>query len=153
LEAHLPRIDYLAWLTRVVGWDIAFPLAIGMTAASIGWVFGRGAGVDVVVLAGLPAVAFLIRLGVGLGQINSNACGQVMRGLQVAVLTFGLFAIAFLDFFVALAAFNPNNGVDPNEIALTVVIGTALYLAAATFAMYPGRTLDEVDRWGEGAVA
>lgn len=153
MDSPEPRIDYLTWLARVVGWDVAFPLVIGVTAAVIGRTFGRGAGVDILALAGLPAAAFLVRLGVGIGQINSNACGQLTRRLQVAALTLGLFAVAFLDFFVALAAFNPNNGVDPNEIALTVIIGTALQLAAATFAMYPGRTFDEVAPRGEGLVA
>ena len=149
-DDHQPlRVNYFAWLTRVAGWDAALPLLIALIAAQIGRAFQQGAGADILALVGLPAAAFLLRLSVGVKQIGGNACGRIVRGLQVVALMLGLIVLSFLDFFVALVAFNPNNGIDPGEIALTVTIGSALYLTAATFAMYPGRTRKVVNPWRE----
>jgi hypothetical protein len=131
-------VDYFLWFQRVVGWDAALPLFVSIGSIAIANVFKHQPPADIIALAGLPVVGFLVRLAVGRHQIEHNACGNILRCFQLFALIIGLFGLVVVDFFTALSAFVPN-GKRPDEITVVCFIAYAAYLTLAVFAMYPGR--------------
>jgi hypothetical protein len=70
-------VDYLAWLNRVFGWDAALPLIVSTGAVIIARTLKHQPPADILALAGLPAVAFAIRLIVGINRVGGNACDRI----------------------------------------------------------------------------
>ena len=99
-------VDYLAWLNRVVGWDAALPFLVSTGSVLIATTLKNQPPADILALVGLPVLAFAIRLAVGSYQINSNACGKLLRRFQFFALVIALFVVAFVDFFVALVVWD-----------------------------------------------
>lgn len=137
-------IDFVAWLKRVVGWDALLPLVVSALAILIVKIVPFDGVAQLLALVALPVMAFLVRLAVGVHQIETNACGPHFRGLQCLALVFSLFVLAFADFFVAIVAFRGKLvGPTPEELTEFGSVVLPVYAVLVLFAMYPGRRAEE----------
>lgn len=135
-------VDYLAWFNRVIGWDAALPLFVSTGSVLIAKALKHQPPADILAMAGLPAIAFLVRYAAGRRQIFGNACGALTRRFQFSALVLALFVVAFVDFFIALIAFVPKANAPKADVMMPFYVITLFtYVTLVTFAMYPGRYL------------
>lgn len=125
------------WLLNLFGYDGLLPALIFFLPGLVVLTLGRGGWLEFVAVV-LPIVAFLIRSGVGLHQIERHLCHPVLRGFQKLALFIGLLLLLVVDAFIILSWIVPANALQREDFIIEAWI-YASYLLCMAFASYPGR--------------
>jgi len=133
---RIGRVDFSAWLLRLVTWDGLLPLFIVLVPAAIGLLVPNNRGVMEITAVGLPIAAFFVRFGVGFRLIQTNNCAAEIRRFQIVAFVFGMFLLVLFDSVLILGHLVPNGVLFAGSF-LTVLGGP--YLVAMAIALYPGR--------------
>jgi hypothetical protein len=126
------------WLIRLLTWDGLLPACIWSAPIVVRLLTARRGAVEITAVS-LPIFAFFIRYRVGRQLILANGCRDLVRGVQLAVLCFGILVLLFIDAIVILAHVVPQGaGLDLADAWRTWAFAYSLYLVAMAFAMFPG---------------
>ena len=137
------RLNWSGWLLRVLTCDGVLPVVLLATSVTLSRLsLGQGE-LYLILSAGIPVSAFMVRFFMGQRAIEHNHCSALTRRFQLIVLVLGLIVIALMDcLLIVLSMLPPPNG-NKAEKYLILFLGFAIaylaYLACMTFAMYPGR--------------
>jgi len=145
------RVNYVAWVLRVVAWDGALPLAMLSLPYLIGLLLAPRGAIELTAII-TPIAAFFIRLRAGSRHINANHCSSAVKRAQVIVLFCGVFFLVFIDAVIILAHVMPKGALHWEDFLVLVILGL-IYVSAMVFAMYPGREPvgDVAVAWSESA--
>jgi len=133
---RIGRVDFSAWLLRLVTWDGLLPVFIVLVPAAIGPLVPNNRGVMEITAVALPIAAFFVRFGVGFRLIQTNNCAAAIRRFQVVAFVFGMFLLVLFDSVLILGHLVPNGALFAGSFL--IVLGGP-YLVAMAIALYPGR--------------
>jgi hypothetical protein len=132
------------WMIRVIAWDGILPLVIWLLPLAMSLILPPNRREWIVIPAVvLPIAAFFIRGAAGFRYIGANYCGRGLRIVQGTVFTLAIFLMVFVDCIGMLM--HAINGAPPMrslELRVAFIVFGSIflaYLAAMTFAMYPGK--------------
>jgi hypothetical protein len=137
------------WMIRVIAWDGILPIVIWLLPIVMAYLLPPNRRDFIAMPAVIvPIAAFLVRGAVGFRYISQNHCGKYLRICQGIVFAVAIFLMVFVDCFGMLMHALPAGAPPPQPHewqVVFVVFGTAflIYLAAMTFAMYPGMPPDD----------
>lgn len=128
----------LPWFSRVFSLDGILPLFVLLLPKAIQWIFGIADHDMVLPSIILPIMAMIFRVILGLKAIDSNQVRPFFRGCQLFVFTCGVLVLLFLETFVVTLHFLPPVAPSPIQMISVMAVMYLIYLAAMTFAMFPG---------------
>ena len=128
----------LPWFSRVFSLDGILPLFVFLLPKGIQWIFDIPDHDMVLPSVILPILAMILRVILGLKAIDSNQVRPFFRGCQLIVFVCGVLVLMFLETFVVALHFLPPVAPAPVKIISVLAVMHLIYLAAMTFAMFPG---------------
>lgn len=137
----LPDSDWRTWMLRVVSWDGVLPAAVIVSAGLVKTVFPNQPRVVEYSLLCLAVTVFLLRLRIGLRQIETNDCRVWTRRGQYVVFLISIMLLAVLEFILMLVPVRQWFAVKEDRVIWAILF--AIYFGGMTFAWYPGRPIRE----------
>lgn len=141
-EVPPTRINYRAWLLRVVVWDGVIALLLMLAPLVLQWALKKDGQNDenemMLLVIFIPIGAFLLRWFIGARHLDKNRCSQNFRQFQTFCFFGGLVAMLLGDCLVlGLHDMLPP---DQKLVPLVMLIPFyTVYLLCMIIAMYPGR--------------
>lgn len=135
------RINYRAWLLRVLAWDGVLPLLLWLSPFVVRLILpGIKDEAGVLLAVPLPICLFFLRIWVGAKHVDANHCGPKFRVVQYYCFLFGILLLLFVDaLLLALHGELAGNLAGYLELLQDLSIPLAIYLSLMAVAMYPGR--------------
>lgn len=133
------RVDIISWAIRVAAWDGLLPIFVLSVPVLTDSLLPNRPDLSDLVGAGLPIIAFVIRLFVGTRHIWSNGCCHLVRVLQSLLLWVVVFLFVLVDTMLIIAHQFPGAGMKPADLRDMEIV-LSIYLPCMVVAMYPGRT-------------
>lgn len=128
----------LPWFSRVFGLDGIMPIFVLLFPMVAQNVFLLPDHQMISISVILSILAMVTRVLLGEKALAANQVGPFFRGCQKVVFVLGLLVLLLLEIFVIILHFIPPAPPVPIEV-LGILAGMYLvYLAAMTFAMFPG---------------
>jgi hypothetical protein len=139
-EAPPTRINYRAWLVRVIAWDGVLPLLLWLSPFLVRLLVpGINKDAGVLLAVPLPICVFFIRIWFGARHIDANRC-EKFRVIQYYCFLFAILVLLFVDaLLLALHGELDENWAAYLSLLRDLSIPFAVYLALMAVAMYPGR--------------
>jgi len=145
------NVDYNSWLKNVLFWDTFLPVCIALAPVVIRLLFPNIREILEIVSITFPIVALFLRFRSGFRRIASNRCSSSKKESQQIIFVFGILPLVLIECVLMLSSLMPP-GPDQAVGLLLWAIWFPFYLAAMTFAMYPGRSTvdwDDEDRFSD----
>ena len=149
-DVTISRVDRGEWFRRVLGWDGLLPVVIVMMPWVIDLIWPNAAKLQTLAAGFVPIIALFVRFKVGRLHLSENHVGTLFLACQRFVFYGAILWLCFLDCFVMALHAAPEI---PLGDLIVVFVAYGLYLAAMTFAMYPGRTLHIVPEGDSSGIA
>lgn len=135
-----PAVPYGSWFLRVLTWDGILAASVLLLPGIVEFLFPNQRGAMELAAVVWPIVALFVRFFVARRHIDANACSLLMRRLQLSAVCVAIFVLLMIDSLVILAHEMPRGAMvaTPADMVIWALL-IVIYLAAMTFAMYPGR--------------
>jgi len=137
---NVGRVDFSAWIVRLITWDGLVPVFMALAPSAVGLSIPNNRGVMEATAVALPIAAFFVRFGVGFRLIQTNNCAAEIRRFQVVAFVFGMFLLLFFDSVSILAHVMPSGALFPrwtDFLGFMIVFGS-VYLVAMAISLYLG---------------
>lgn len=140
-DAAPTRINYRAWLWRVIAWDGILPLVMFGLPYLLRWLLPN-VNIDAMPLLARLGVMFTsesLRVWFGLSYISSNGCPREFRVRQELALVFGVCLLALFDWLMSIVVLGGDPHMPAEYVGVTCVGLYVLSSGLLIFALFPGR--------------